>query len=78
MICSRALRISDLEKAKDDIILILSKLETIFPPVFFDIMVHLVVHFPEEAIRGGLVHLWWMYLFERFLGSLKKFVRNRA
>lgn len=41
-------------------------------------MVHLVMHLPEEAIRGGSVHLRWMYQFERFLGSLKKYVRNRA
>ena len=41
-------------------------------------MVHLVMHLPEEAIRGGLVHLRWIYPFESFLGSLKKYVRNRA
>ena len=35
LICSRTLRISDLEKANGDIVLILSKLETIFPPAFF-------------------------------------------
>jgi len=78
LICSRTLRKSDLEKAQQDIVLILCKLETIFPPAFFDIMVHLVIHLPEEAIRGGPVHLRWMYPFERFLGSLKKYVKNRA
>ncbi|XP_024028361.1 enolase [Morus notabilis] len=41
-------------------------------------MVHLVIHLPEEAIRGGPVHLRWMYPFEHFLGSLKKYVKNRA
>jgi len=78
LICSRTLRKSDLEKAQQDIVVILCKLETIFPPAFFDIMVHLVIHLPEEAIRGGPVHLRWMYPFERFLGSLKKYVKNRA
>lgn len=77
-ICSRALRVSDLEKARDDIVLILRKLETIFPPALFDIMVHLVMHLPDEAIRGVHVHLRWMYLIERFLGTLKTYVRNRA
>ena len=76
--CSRTLRISDVEKAQHDIILILCKLETICPPTFFDIMVHLVMHLPGEAIREGHVHLRWMYPLERFLGSLKKYVRNRA
>ena len=78
LICSRTLRINDLEKAQHDIVLILCKLETIFPLTFFDIMVHLVMHLPEEAIRGGLVRLRWMYPFECFLGSLKKYVKNYA
>ncbi|XP_024028689.1 uncharacterized protein LOC112093778 [Morus notabilis] len=37
-----------------------------------------VIHLPGEATRGGPVHLRWMYPFERFLGSLKKYVKNRA
>ncbi|XP_024020014.1 patatin-like protein 3 [Morus notabilis] len=41
-------------------------------------MVYLVIHLPEEAIRGKPVHLRWMYPFEHFLGSLKKYVKNRA
>ena len=69
---------NDLKKVEQDVVLILCKLETIFPPAFFDIMVHLIMHLPEEAIRGGPVHLRWMYPFERFLGALKKYVRNRA
>ena len=72
------MRITDLEKVKGDIVLILSKLETIFSLVFFDIMVHLVMHLPEEAIHGGPVHLRWMYPFERFLGAFQKYVRNCA
>ena len=41
-------------------------------------MVHLVMHLPEEVIRGGPVHLWWMCPFERFLVVLKKYVKNCA
>ena len=68
LIYSRTLRKSDLEKAQRDIVLILCKLETIFPPAFFDIMVYLVIHLPEKAIRGGPVHLRWMYPLDVFLG----------
>ena len=57
LICSRTLRISDLEKAQYDIVLILCKLEIIFLPAFFDIMVHLEMHLPEEAIHGVSIHL---------------------
>ena len=56
-ICSRTLRVEDIEKAEEHIVLVLSKLELIFPPAFFDIMIHLVMHLPEEAILGGPVQM---------------------
>ncbi|XP_071912882.1 uncharacterized protein [Coffea arabica] len=68
----------DLERLEKNAPLILCKLEKIFPPAFFDIMIHLIVHLPKEAKLGGPVHPRWMFLFERYLGSLKKYVRNRA
>ena len=77
-ICSRTLRVEDIEKAEEHIVLVLSKLELIFPPAFFDIMIHLVMHLPEEAILGGPVQMRWMYPFERFMKTLKEYVRNRA
>ena len=78
LISSRTLRVDDLERARDSIIEILCKLEIIFPPAFFTIMVHVVMHLPEEALNGGPVHMRWMYPFERYLGTLKHFVKNRA
>jgi hypothetical protein len=56
----------------------LCKLEKIFPPSFFDVMVHLVVHLPDEAILRGPVQYGWMYLVERRLYTLKHSVRNMA
>jgi len=41
-------------------------------------MLHLAVHLPEEAILRGLVQYAWMYLVERRLLTLKRFVRNMA
>lgn len=46
--------------------LILCKLEKIFPPAFFDIMVHLAVHLPREAKLVGPVGYRWMYPIERY------------
>ena len=53
-------------------------MEKIFPPSFFDIMEHLPVHLPDEALLGGPVQYWWMYPFERYLYHLKRKVKNRA
>ena len=63
---------------QDNIIIILCKLERIFPPAFFDIMVHLTLHLPNEAIMGGPVHFRWMYSIERAMSIYKQYVRNRA
>lgn len=49
-----------------------------FPPAFFDVMVHLAVHLPEEARLRGHVHYGWMYPVERRLYTLKRYLRNRA
>jgi hypothetical protein len=42
-----------MEKLKWDIPLILCKLEKAFPPAFFDVLVHLAVHLPDEALLRG-------------------------
>ncbi|KAL2465528.1 Uncharacterized protein Adt_41379 [Abeliophyllum distichum] len=77
-LCARSIKVSDMVDAQQQLILILCKLERIFPPAFFDIMIHLVMHLPEEAILGGPVYMRWMYPFERYLKKLKDYVRNQS
>jgi hypothetical protein len=50
----------------------------IFPPSFFNIMTHLLVHLVKEIDILGPVFLHNMFPFERFMAVLKKYVRNRA
>ena len=64
-LCSKTLRIKDLDASQDRIVLILCKLEKIFPLAFFDVMVHLAVHLPREAMLARPVHYRWMYPIER-------------
>ncbi|KAL0549092.1 hypothetical protein IC582_013572 [Cucumis melo] len=77
-LCARTIRVSDLDKLQADIIIILCKLERIFPPAFFSIMVHLAVHLPYETKITGPVSYSWMYSIERNLRTLKQYVRNKA
>ncbi|XP_026452340.1 uncharacterized protein LOC113352780 [Papaver somniferum] len=77
-LCSKTLRLEVLEKMEKGVAALLCKLEQIFPPAFFDIMVHLIVHLPHEAILGGPVQYRWMYPIERYLRTLKQYVRNKA
>ena len=64
-ICSKTLKWSHVEELENKIVLILCKLERIFPPAFFDVMVHLAVHLPREATLAGPVQYRWMYPIER-------------
>ncbi|XP_073119939.1 uncharacterized protein [Henckelia pumila] len=75
---ARNIKVRDILRLNEQIPLILCKLEKIFPPSFFDSMEHLCIHLPYEALVCGPVQDRWMYPFERYLGQLKKTVRNKA
>ncbi|GJX98086.1 hypothetical protein Tco_0355105 [Tanacetum coccineum] len=65
-------------KASVKVVEILCELERIYPPAFFDIMIHLPIHLALEALEGGPIHPRWMFPFERFMKKLKGYVRNKA
>ena len=68
----------ELDRMQIDIARILSSLEKFFPPSFFDVMGHLTVHLVDEIKYCGHVFLCNMYPFERFMGILKRYCRNRC
>lgn len=55
-VCSKVLSVDRLEELEKQIAETLCRLEMIFPPSFFTIMVHLVVHLATEAKLAGPVH----------------------
>jgi hypothetical protein len=64
-LCSKILDLKELDRLESRIVLTLCHMETLFPPSFFTIMVHLLVHLAMEAKLGGPVHLRWMFPIER-------------
>jgi len=78
ILCSKVNTAAVLEEARSRIIVTLCDLEKIFPPSFFDVMEHLPIHLVEEALIGGAVQFRWMYPIERFLLTLKNYVRQHA
>lgn len=64
-LCSKVIYPPDVTRMEKDIAVILCELERIFPPSFFDVMVHLTVHLATEVKLGGPVHYRWMYPIER-------------
>ncbi|CAL2230604.1 unnamed protein product [Prunus armeniaca] len=77
-ICAKTVDASKLDKLEEDVVVTLCLLEKYFPPSFFDIMVHLVVHLVREVRLCGLVYFRWMYPFERYMKVLKGYVHNRT
>ena len=70
-LCSKNISVGQLEELEKKIPYTLCKLEMIFPPAFFDVMVHLVIHLATEAKIVGPVRYRWMYPIERYTFSLR-------
>ncbi|KAM2684022.1 hypothetical protein EV1_045569 [Malus domestica] len=77
-LCSKKESEEGFKELSSRIALTLCQLEKIFPPAFFDIMVHLPVHLADEAALTGHVPYRWMYPIERYLQTLKRYVRNKG
>jgi hypothetical protein len=77
-ISQKAINPLDLAQLQNDVVQCLVSFELVFPPSFFNIMTHLLVHLVKEIAILGPVFLHNMFPFERFMGVLKKYVHNRA
>ena len=53
-LCAKELDIDELDKLQSNVVITLCRMEKLFPPSFFTIMVHLIVHLTEDARLGGL------------------------
>jgi len=77
-ICSKVINPAILPMLQKEIVITLCELEMFFPPSFFDIMVHLVVHLVKETQLCGPAYMRWMYPVERYMKILKGYVKNRS
>ncbi|XP_068338900.1 uncharacterized protein [Pyrus communis] len=76
-LCTKKGSVECFRKLTPKIVMILCQLERILPPAFFVVSLYLTIHLVEEAALAGPVHYRWMYPIERFLLTLKKYVRNK-
>jgi hypothetical protein len=70
-ISQKAINPAHLVKLQNDMVQCLVSFELVFPPSFFNIMTHLLVHLIKEISILGPVFLHNMFPFERFMGVLK-------
>ncbi|KAL4275106.1 hypothetical protein AHAS_Ahas20G0074000 [Arachis hypogaea] len=64
-LCRKSIDPKQLPLLQDHVVHTLCRMEMIFPPSFFTVMVHWTVHLVEEVRLGGPVHYQWMYPIER-------------
>ena len=77
-ICSSVWNPFDIEALQADVAQSMTLLEIHFPPSFFDVMTHLVYHLVDELDVSGHVSSRWMYPIERYMKTMKHYVRNPA
>jgi hypothetical protein len=77
-ISQKVINPKDLPWLQNDVVHCLYSFELVFPPSFFNIMMHLLVHLVKYISILGPVFLHNMFPFERFIGVLKKYVCNHA
>jgi hypothetical protein len=53
-------------------------LEMCFPPSFFDMQQHLMIHLVDQIHTLGPLYLHSIFPYERYLAVLKSYVRNHA
>jgi hypothetical protein len=75
-VCSKNVDVRDLDLMRTKFAVVMSLLQMQLPTSFFDSQIHLISHLVEEVAIGGLVSYCWMFPIERYLKTLKGFVRQ--
>ena len=77
-ISSKEIHRSSIQEYKQKSLELLCRIEAAFPASFMDIQTHLLLHLADEVQAAGTVHSRWMFYLERFMKTLKGFVRQKA
>jgi hypothetical protein len=77
-LCTKVYNPAEFSSLQMDVAESMALLEMEFPPSFFDIMTHLPYHLVYKLDICGLVTTRWMYPVERYMKTLKAYVRNMA
>jgi hypothetical protein len=78
MISQKIIACDELASLQEFIVETISQFEMSFPPSFFDIIVHLVVHLVPQIDALGPMYLHEMWMYERFMSILNGYVSTHA
>jgi len=74
LLCTKIYVPATYEDLKINDIYLLCLLEKVFPPSFFNLMTHLVIHLIDELHICGPFHAHWMYPIEWAMKNLNGYV----
>jgi len=77
-LCAKEVRQANEPSMMNDIVIATCLLEKEFLPTLLDVMTHLPVHLVQQLFVCGLVHCRWMYPIERYMKTLKDYIRMYA
>ena len=77
-LCEKEIRVASENDLMQEVIMASCLIEKEFPTTFLNIMTHLPVHLVQQLFRCGPVHCRWMYPIERYMKTLKDYVRTLA
>jgi hypothetical protein len=77
-LCAKQIQVDDIVILEREAAEVICLMKMNFPPSFFDIQPHHIVHLPTELLMAGPIRPCWMYFVERHLWVLKGWVRQKA
>ena len=77
-LCEKEIKQSDRDDLMLNVIMATCLIEKEFPTMFLNIMTHLPVHLVEQLFLCGPMHCRWMYPIERYMKTLKDYIRIDA
>jgi hypothetical protein len=77
-ICAKQVSKVMMQRLEKEIAVLVYNMEIVFPPGWFNVIQHLLVHLSWEARVGGPMQFKWMYIQERELKKLRYMICNKA
>jgi hypothetical protein len=77
-ISMKVINVSELDELCKEIRVTMCQLEMYFPPSFFDMMEHYMIHLAGQIFVLGPSYMHYMYLYEHHMVVMMGYVHNRA
>jgi hypothetical protein len=77
-ISKKVINVIELDEIRKEMQVTMCQLEMCFPPSFFDMMEHYMIHLVDQVFILGPMYMHHMYPYERHMVVMKGYVRNRA